>query len=68
MLKAKTVPADFAPRIRTYTAEPTGVRFHADRTSFVRGIMGPIGSGKSVMCVQEIVNLAANQRPSGDGV
>lgn len=68
MLKAKTVPADFAPRIRTYTAEPTGVRFHADRKSFVRGIMGPIGSGKSVMCVQEIVNLAANQRPSRDGV
>jgi len=48
---------------RIYNAEPTGVEFHADGDSFVRGVMGPIGSGKSVMCVQEIIHRAAIQRP-----
>lgn len=36
--------------------------------SFVRGIMGPIGSGKSTACVAEILRRAQYQRPSSDGV
>lgn len=35
--------------------------------SFVRGIMGPFGSGKSTVCVMEILRLAQLQRVSADG-
>jgi len=38
----------------TYKASPTLKRFHQDN-SFLRGIRGPWGSGKSVGCVNEIV-------------
>lgn len=41
--------------------------FHRD-DSFVRGVMGPIGSGKSVAMVSEIVNRAGQQKPGKDGV
>lgn len=37
-----------------YTAEPTIAKFHLDK-NFVRGIMGPIGSGKSVGCSWELM-------------
>lgn len=37
-----------------YTAEPTIAKFHMDK-NFVRGIMGPIGSGKSVGCSWELM-------------
>lgn len=45
-----------------YVAEPTATMFHAcdDR---VRGVLGPIGSGKSVMCVMEIIMRALAQEP-----
>lgn len=36
--------------------------------AFVRGIMGPYGSGKSTVCVMEIVRRAQQQRPDVDGV
>lgn len=52
--------------LREYFAEPTPALFHAD-DSFVRGIMGPIGSGKSVACVIEIISRAMRQRPNSDG-
>lgn len=51
---------------RVYTAEPTAAAFHAD-DSFVRGIMGPIGSGKSVACVLEIISRAMRQAPDQSG-
>lgn len=35
---------------------------------FVRGIRGPVGSGKSVTCAIEIIRRAMQQRPSPDGV
>ena len=35
--------------------------------SFVRGIMGPFGSGKSTVCVMEILRQAQMQRVSTDG-
>lgn len=45
-----------------YEAVPTGDRLHAGRGLF-RGLMGPIGSGKSVTCCQELFRLALAQRP-----
>ena len=51
-----------------YRAEPTARQFHQSR-AFVRGLMGPIGSGKSVMCVEELKRLATQvQKPGLDGV
>lgn len=41
--------------------------FH-ESTAFVRGIMGPIGSGKSTACVIEILARARAQAPSPDGI
>lgn len=50
-----------------YLATPTLSKFHKD-TSFVRGAMGPIGSGKSVACCWEIFKQANQvQEPSEDG-
>ncbi len=49
---------------RQYTCAntPTLEQFHAD-DSFVRGIMGPINSGKSSACVMEIMRRAKTQAP-----
>jgi hypothetical protein len=47
-----------------YVPEPTPALFHAS-DSFVRGIMGPVGSGKSVACILEVFLKASQQRPSG---
>lgn len=49
-----------------YNASPTLSRFHLD-DSFVRGVMGPVGSGKSVACCMEILARAAKQNPGPDG-
>ncbi len=49
-----------------YNASPTAQRFHASN-AFRRAIMGPVGSGKSVMCVQEILRRAFEQRPDREG-
>lgn len=46
-----------------YKPSPTGRLFHRD-PSFVRGVMGPFGSGKSVMCCFDIFLRACNQAPS----
>ena len=50
-----------------YQAEPTAAKFHAC-DEFVRGIMGPIGSGKSVACVMELFRRACEQEPDENGV
>jgi hypothetical protein len=42
------------PENRIYIPSDTGLEFHNDN-SFVRLVMGPYGSGKSTMCIQEIV-------------
>lgn len=41
--------------------------FHGD-SSFVRGLMGPVGSGKSSTCCVEIVARALAQKPWTDGI
>mgnify|MGYP001593502366 CR=1 FL=1 len=43
-----------------YKAEPTASLFHRS-SAFVRGLRGPIGTGKSVACCMEIVRRAAEQ-------
>lgn len=46
---------------------PVAASFHQDG-SFVRGLMGPVGSGKSSSCCVEIVMRALRQEPWHDGV
>ena len=50
-----------------YTAEPTPAQFHASN-AFVRGLVGPIGSGKSVACCMEVIRRGLEQAPGPDGV
>ena len=50
-----------------YDGLPTCRRFHHD-DSFVRSLIGPLGSGKSVACVMEMMRLARTQEPGPDGV
>ncbi len=55
----------------TYKPTPTGKAFHKARdvdSAFVRGIIGPIGSGKSVACVMELLMIAIEQEPDNNGV
>ena len=49
-----------------YKASPTGIKFHESK-AFVRGIMGPFGSGKSVAMCWEIFMKAREQAPGPDG-
>ena len=46
----------------TYVASKTGSRFH-NSDKFVRMLFGPIGSGKSVACIMEMVRLSLAQKP-----
>lgn len=55
-----------ADTVINYVAEPTVARFHHSN-AFVRLLLGPIGSGKSVGGVQEIMRLAMLQVPQHDG-
>ena len=51
-----------------FSTSPTVWKFINDR-SFVRGIMGPVGSGKSYACAAELFKIAVNQKPSvRDGI
>lgn len=46
-----------------YEATPTCARLHSS-DKFIRGIKGPVGSGKSVGCLQELFRLACDQWPN----
>ena len=46
-----------------YVMSPTGGQFHSN-TSRVKAVMGPVGSGKTVMCCWEVW-MRANQMPIG---
>lgn len=50
-----------------YVAEPTIKQFLAS-AAFMRGIRGPVGSGKSTACCQEILRRAREQTPAPDGI
>ncbi|MCP4215821.1 MAG: hypothetical protein GY765_14305 [bacterium] len=49
-----------------YKASPTCWKFHND-DSFVKGLLGPIGSGKSVACCADLMKRATEQEKSNDG-
>lgn len=51
-----------------YSASVTGAAFHADQKSVVKGLMGPVGSGKSITCIMECLFKAAQQAPNKNGV
>ena len=48
-------------------AGPVAKAFMMD-DSFFRGIMGPFGSGKSTVCIMEILRRASLQKAGKDGV
>lgn len=50
-----------------YGPVPTVAEF-AKSDKFIRGLMGPFGSGKSTGCVMEIIRRAHEQEPMSDGV
>jgi hypothetical protein len=58
------------PNDRSITYAPPGPTIARAFASpaFVRGVMGPLGSGKSTFCVLEILRRAAAQAPSPDGI
>ena len=51
----------------TYVASPTMAEFHKDN-HFVRALMGPIGSGKSVACCTDLIMKALFQQPNTDKI
>ena len=44
-----------------YTASDTLSRFHRDTESFIRVVLGPVGGGKTVGCIMEILSKAFTQ-------
>ena len=51
-----------------FSSSPTIAKFFKSK-GFVRGIMGPVGSGKSYACCAEIWRRAIEQKPSPrDGI
>lgn len=51
----------------TYVPSETQRRFMLDE-SYVRVLAGPVGGGKSVTCVHELVRMACGQTPNAKGV
>lgn len=49
-----------------FTSAPTLIRF-MDDDAFFRGVVGPVGSGKSTAMVAEILSIACQQPPARDG-
>lgn len=54
------------PEVKEYNAERTTSFFHLD-SSAVRGMMGPVGSGKSTGCCAEIMARAVTQPVDSTG-
>jgi len=53
--------------MRVYTPTKIQEAFMLD-PSYVRVLVGPVGSGKSVACVHELLRLACGQAPNAEGV
>lgn len=53
--------------VLSYKASPTSIEFHQSN-AFVKGIMGPFGSGKSVAVCWEIFMRAKKQAPDVNGI
>lgn len=56
------LPKDNEPENIIYRASPVCAKFHKDE-SFIRALIGPIGSGKSVACINELFRKASKQEP-----
>ena len=54
-------------KYRRYKVGRTANKFHKNLND-VRGILGPIGSGKSVACCMEIARRAEAQKANSDGI
>lgn len=54
-------------QVMRYVATKTMRQFHSSN-AFVRALMGPIGSGKSVACCNELMRRAVEQEPNFMGV
>lgn len=50
-----------------YRAELTASKLHAS-DKVCRGFMGPVGNGKSVACINEILRLCIDQHPNNEGI
>lgn len=61
------VPRADNQRVIRYQAHPTLRQFHED-DSFLRLVLGPVGSGKSSGMVMELLKRAHEQEPHTDGV
>ncbi len=46
----------------SYEPSPTGELFLADRT-FIKGVLGPVGGGKSTLALMDLLSRAAQQTP-----
>ena len=51
----------------SYGCVPTIRRF-SESQKFIRGLMGPFGSGKSSGCIIKLIEIAAAQKPWSDGM
>lgn len=51
----------------TYKPSPTAIKFHTS-DEFVRGVIAGVGTGKSVMMIQELLRRGFSQAPGPDGV
>lgn len=49
--------------LEKYKPSKTGIRFHNDDKSYVRGIRGPVGSGKSTAAAVELFYRMVKQKP-----
>lgn len=56
-----------APRTIRYRPSATLAAFHRSK-AMVRGVLGPIGSGKSVGCILELWRIALCQAPDSRGI
>lgn len=50
-----------------YNASPTGELFH-NSSARIRGLRGPVGSGKSVTCCFELFKMGMEQKPNAQGI
>jgi hypothetical protein len=50
------------------TTDVPTIRDFLQDDAFIRGLMGPFGSGKSSGCLWDIVNRALKQKPGPDGI
>jgi len=56
------------PQANYDTTDVPTIRAFLDSPAFIRGLMGPFGSGKSSGCLWDIVGRSLKQKPGPDGI